>query len=429
MSERYVLLISHNYPPIQGAGVEPPLKFARYLADFDYPAVALTTGRYGALPTDTEARIYRAGDLLHELFRPLRRRRAQGVPQEEQYRVATIANRSLLGRLRDAVLMPDTKIGWLPAAVRLGRELIDRYRPALLYSTSPPETNHLVALALHRSSGLPWVADFRDGWLFEPPNAAARLRAPRRWAESRWEARTIAAASTILAATDPITHDFRARYPAAAGRIETLTNGYDHEEFAGLARRRAADGSFRLVYTGSLSASRQGTSAAALFDALARLFTSQPELPLRIHFVGDISAEEQAAAQTRGLGDRITFLPPVARREAHQHQLDADALLLVTAVGQRGVASLKLFDYIGAGVPILALAHDNAAAAIVQQYALGITAPPDDPAAIAAALAELMRRRQTDATWPGFAQAQADFEWHALAGRLAAIFDQAIANL
>ena len=427
MSERSVLVITHNYPPIQGAGVEPPLEFGRYLPEFGYRPLVLTTGRYGGLATDEAAHVYRAGDLLHDLFRPLRRRREQGVPQEAQYRVATIANRSPLGRLRDAVLMPDTKVGWLPAAVRLGRELIDRYQPSMIYSSSPPETNHLVGLSLHRSSGLPWVADFRDGWMFEPPNAPARLRAPRRWLEGRWEAHTVGSASRITAATDPITEDLRGRYPRAARRIETITNGYDRLEFAERSRQRGPDGTFLLIYTGSLSASRQGTTAGAIFDGLVRLAELRPDLTVRVSFVGNISDEEKAAARARGLADSVTFLPAVSQSEAHQYQLDADALLLVTAPGQRSVATLKLFDYIGAGVPILALAQDNAAADIVRGYGLGITVPPDDPAAVATALIDLILKQQAGTIWPGFARAQADFEWRKLTSRLAAAFDEAAA--
>ncbi|MFZ1627414.1 MAG: glycosyl transferase, partial [Anaerolineae bacterium] len=103
-------------------------------------------------------------------------------------------------------------------------------------------------------------------------------------------------------------------------------------------------------------------------------------------------------------------------------QLDADGLLLITAPGQRSVATLKLFDYIGAGVPILALAADNAAAAIVTQYGLGLTVAPDDAAAIQRTLHELAARQQAGAVWPGFAAAQLRFERRQLTGQLAAVF-------
>lgn len=413
-----ILFIVHDYPPIRTAGTERVLKFAQHLPAFGYRPLILTTARYGSLPDDLSNGIYRAGDLVHTLFSPWRRR-SRTLPAEAQVQIATVSSQSRLGRLRDQWMAPDTKLGWLLPAIRLGQELITQHRPALLFSSSPPETAHLIAQPLHRSSGLPWVADLRDGWLFEPPNPALRQASWRRWWEGRMERDVVGRAAAVVAATDPITADLRRRYPQAAAI--TITNGYDEAEFAGLERQRRPDGRFLLVYTGSLAASRAGTNPDAFFQALARHRQEQPATPLRVRIVGNISAAEQAAAQA--LGDLVEFLPAVSRRQAHQHQLDADALLLITAPGQRSVATLKLFEYIRAGAPILALADDNAAAAIVQADNLGLTVPPDDPAAIAAAIASLMQRCQGENCWPGFAKAQARYERRQLTAQLAACFD------
>ncbi len=419
-----ILLIVHDYPPIRTAGTERVLKFAQYLPDFGYQPLILTTARYGSLPDDQTQRVYRAGDLIHTLFSPLRR--GSERPATEQVHVATFASQSLLGRLRDQIMFPDTKLGWLLPAVRLGQQIIAQHRPSLLFSSSPPETAHLIARRLHHASGLPWVADLRDGWLFEPPNPALRQASWRRRWEGRMERDVIGQAASVIAATAPITDDLRTRYPHAAAKITTLTNGYDEAEFADLTRQRPPDGRFLLTYTGSFAASRAGTSADAFFQALALHRQQHPDTPLRVRIVGNISPAEQAAVHTLGLGDLVEFLPPVSRRQAHQHQLDADALLLITAPGQRSVATLKLFEYIRAGAPILALAHDNAAAAIVQADGLGVTAPPDDPIAIAAALHDLMQRCQEGERWPGFAAAQARYDRRQLTAQLATLFDMCL---
>ncbi len=423
-----ILIVVHDYPPITSTGAERMLKFARYLPDFGYTPVILTTGRYGSLAGDGDAHVFRANDLVHTLFSPLRRGRAAAVTQEAQFRVATVSGRSTLGRLRDQLMVPDTKMGWWWPAVRRGQQVIAQERPALLFSTSPPETAHLVAQRLQRRSGLPWVADLRDGWLFEPPNAILRAGTRRHALENRLERGVVTAAQAVVTATAPIAEDLRSRYPTAADRITTITNGYDAAEFAGLRRQRTADGTFLLVYTGALGSSRQGTSAEAFFAAVAQVVQRQPAQALRVHVVGDTKPAEWAAAYAHGLEDVVTFLPPVSRREAHQYQLDADALLLVTAAGQRSVATLKLFDYIGAGVPILALAADNAAAEIVTGYDLGITAAPDDPLAIMHAIEAMMADWRAGKTWPGFAAAQAQFERRALARALAQRFDQLLAT-
>ena len=417
-----VLIVVHDYPPIVSAGAERIVKFAQYLPAYGFQPLILTTGRYGERPTDAASQVHRAVDLVHTLFSGLRRRQTAGVAQEAQFRVATVGSQSLLGRVRDELMVPDTKLGWLLPAVRLGSRLIAQQRPALIFSTSPPETAHLVAQQLARRHRLPWVADLRDGWLFEPPNPAVRRAAWRRSLEQRLEASVMAAAQSVITATGPIAEDLRQRYAAAAGRIHTITNGFDAAEFADLQRQRPTDGVFRLVYTGALASSRQGTSAAAFFAGLAQFLQEQPAIPLQVIVIGDVSPAEQAAAANHGLTDVVSFRPAVPRREAHQAQSDADGLLLITAPGQRSVATLKLFDYIGAGIPILALAANNAAAAIVQQYDLGVTVAPDDPAAISHSLHEFVARHQLGNPWPGFAAAQQQFERRQLTRQLAALF-------
>jgi len=145
-----------------------------------------------------------------------------------------------------------------------------------------------------------------------------------------------------------------------------------------------------------------------------------------VRVVGHTSPAERAAVHAHGLEEIVDFIPPVSRREAHQHQLDADALLLITAAGQRSVATLKLFDYIGAGVPILALAKNNAAAEIVERYQLGHTAPANDVNAIQIALTKLIQDQRAGVTWPGFAAAQQRFNRYQLTGELACLFDRVI---
>jgi glycosyltransferase involved in cell wall biosynthesis len=51
----------------------------------------------------------------------------------------------------------------------------------------------------------------------------------------------------------------------------------------------------------------------------------------------------------------------------------------------------KVFEYFGARRPILALAHGNEAARVVEETATGWTVPPDDVEAIAVRLKQLLK--------------------------------------
>ncbi len=53
-------------------------------------------------------------------------------------------------------------MSWRWTAVAAGLKLIRHYQPAVLWSTYPIATAHQIGAILHRCSGLPWIADFRD---------------------------------------------------------------------------------------------------------------------------------------------------------------------------------------------------------------------------------------------------------------------------
>src|SRR5207245_3996049 len=68
-----------------------------------------------------------------------------------------------------SIFVPDVQlISWAPFAVRAAVRLHQRRGFDAVITTSPVESAHAVGLALSRRA-VPWVADLRDGWRFEPP--------------------------------------------------------------------------------------------------------------------------------------------------------------------------------------------------------------------------------------------------------------------
>ncbi len=360
---RTVLIVVHDYPPIYSAGTERVLKFSQHLPDFGYRPIILTTARYGGLSDDAEQKVFRAGDLVHTLFSPLRRRKVAGAAASDQVRIA-----------RDAP------------------------RPATRRRASAAD--HLQQLAARNRAPHRRQPCSRD--------RGALGRRPARWLAVRAARAGPSRKQRAPRAGRPHGARHGERYAGIIGRTATISNGYDAAGFAGLERQRPADGAFRLTYTGAFSGSSQGRSADSLFAAIAQV------------------AAADRLAERHGIAELVSFLPPVPRREAYQRQMDADALLLVTAPGVRSVATSKLYDYIGAGRPILALAEGNAAAETVRRFGLGVTVAPDNLAAIADGLRELMRRHAAGEGWPGFAEARRHFERRQLTESLARLFDEVL---
>lgn len=282
------------------------------------------------------------------------------------------------------VLVPDAFVlAWVPAALRLARSVIKERRVDCLITSSPFESVHLVGLGLGRRRPA-WLADFRDGWRFEdlrPPFPTRPQRALDGWLERR----VAQVADAVVGVTPLIADDLRARLGAEAAWIP---NGWDPDLDAEVeaAQAPAMPGQgVTLVHTGTLSGP-WGRDPAPLFDALARLAaTTGP--PIHLVLAGRLSPQDQrllARPELSGLVHHVGLLP---RATAAALQRRADALVLVTA--QEGEATGKLFEYLAAGRPIIALADRNVAARIVEETRTGIVVPPRDVDAIAAALRQV----------------------------------------
>ena len=140
-------------------------------------------------------------------------------------------SRGWLGRSRAAarqlVAFPDEHIGWLQGGVGTGLERLKQGDVNLIFSTSPPETAHLIASRLHRETGIPWVADFRDPWSF------SHLRPRSFWMDSFHrivERRTLRGASAVVTVSKPWLARLKQLYGPRTYRL--IPNGYDPEDQA-----------------------------------------------------------------------------------------------------------------------------------------------------------------------------------------------------
>jgi glycosyltransferase involved in cell wall biosynthesis len=378
-----VLLVSLYFPPAGGGGVQRTLKFATHL-----PALGIETH---VLAPDDPKWIHTDGDLPLPSQAWIHRARYVGPsgrrPAEELHGTEGLERVATQARLAfRRVLLPDENVTWnataIPAAIRIVRaEGID-----VVVTTSPPSSVHLLGAAVKRATGVRWVADLRDSLVAHQHRRAERLPARIKEGGEHVVARLVASqADAVVAVGEAIAEEVRGFGPK--GRLATITNGCDFDDFAGLEHRPSDR--FRLTHAGSFFGKRSprpflsALAQSGVEDAVAR-------------FVGDFRAADREWAEGLGLGDRLELVPFAPRRKALELQRDSEALLLLIpeAGGRgRGVLSGKVFEYLAARRPILAVVPpDGAAAELIRETGAGVVCPPEDVDAIAEALAGLHAR-------------------------------------
>jgi glycosyltransferase involved in cell wall biosynthesis len=247
---------------------------------------------------------------------------------------------------------------WGLTGRRAVRDAIARHRPDAIWATSPPVAAHLVMAGLELT--VPYVAELRDHWAGNPYYDAGGTLL------TRLESRPLAAAAAVVCVTPQAADRLRRLHPGLAPRV--LPNGFDP---ALLERRepRRPGRPATLVHAGALYG---GRTLAALHEALAA-----PALAGRVRL--DVFGPGTPAG-------------PVDAQTARERVAAADLALVVFTPGEETAVPGKLYEALALGKPVLALGGaDSAMAALLRELGQDAgLAPPDDPAAILAALERLL---------------------------------------
>lgn len=357
-------MVAWYFPPWGGAGVQRTLKHVKYLPQFGWQPVVLT----GPVP--------RAGlndpTLLEELDQApaVRRTSALLPPAALPWRVRHALTRWLL--------LSDEQAGWYPFALRAASDLIEHGSIDAVYTTSTPYTAHLIGLRLKQRFGLPWVADFRDPWA---DNVA--ILPPTDWHRQRirrWEQQVISAADRVTVVSEPMAQAFQAAYPQVTPqRFLPLPNGFDPDDFAHTEPAGRQPGRMGIVYSGSFYGQR---SSQPFLEALRTVLDrgDVPRSAVHVRLVGNVGQATVDQVKALALGDVVDVTGYVAHRQSVAYVLGADALLLMIAPGpgSAGVLTGKIFEYLAARRPILALTPPSAAADLILESRAGVVIDPDD---------------------------------------------------
>jgi glycosyltransferase involved in cell wall biosynthesis len=374
--------VTRHFPPGGGGGVQRPLKFASHLPALGIETHVLAPDVPGAedaeLELPTQAWIHRVRYVGPRAGRPSE----QLVAKQGLARVGTQA--ALLGR---RLLVPDENVPWSTIATPFAIRLVRRENIDVVLTTSPPPSLHLLGATVKRTTGAAWVADLRDPLTSHPHRRGYESRLARvKETTVGGVGRLVASqADAVVAASDPIAEEMRALEPK--GKVVTIANGCDFDDFSGLEHHTSDR--LRITHAGHFHGKRdpkpflRALAQSGLDDVIVR-------------FPGDFRAADREYAEALGLGDRLELLGEVSRRRSLELQRDSDVLLLlIPESGGRGKGVLtgKIYEYLAAERPILAVVPpDGAAAQLVRDTGAGVVVPSDDVDGMREALLDLHRR-------------------------------------
>ena len=397
---KHVLMIGRAYPPLNASGAHRPAKLAKYLPAFGWTPVVLCAGW---TPENSWGGFY--DPLLAarpDVCRTVR------VPYPAR-------PSSLVGRATDQLLpmvFPyRAPFGFTRRLLAAAEALVRRETFDALWSTYKPGLSHYVASRIARRHGVPWVADFRDiadqydlgVWRF-------RHEVRQEVLACRW-------ASAVATVSRPLADRLAARYPVP---VYVIPNGFDPDDFP-----PAPDGplaTFTISYFGAVYGER---NPRPLFEAIDRLAASNQVRfeDVQIRFYGSRADHVERMAQPYECRRIVECLPRLPHGEMVRAQQQSAVLLLLSHRTFPGLVTGKVFDYLGAGRPILDVPGGGVTGELLDETRAGIGV--GDPQEIAQVVHQWYEEWKATGTvaWRGVPRRIAAYSRKEQAGRLAQVFD------
>lgn len=365
-----VLIVSYLFPPFGGIGTLRIGKLAKYLSQFGWEPVVLTTRRTDisqTLPVEIdESKVIRTpyfylGQDLARWFGSHESASAQAVPKASFWSKAVNRFipliRVVMGgfyKLPIIGTIVSEPVGWYPYAVKTGLEILHKGDIDVIFSSSQPRVCHLIASHLHNKTKIPWVAEYRDLWV-DPYDNNSRFY---QFLETELEKRVMKKCRVLITVSE-----FTVKWLEAihSKSIAVIHNGFDEQDYS---ENVPLTSKFTLTFTGNIYVGKRDPTP--LFQAIGELQEegrlSPDDFGVRL-FGGSTLKTLLPIIESCNIAELVKVYDTIPFKESIRRQQESSALLLLewNNPHAKHVFSGKIFEYLGARRPILAIAYKGGA--------------------------------------------------------------------
>jgi glycosyltransferase involved in cell wall biosynthesis len=295
---------------------------------------------------------------------------------------------NLTRRLTRPILLPDTRILWVPPAFHAVQRFHRMHGLHALISTSRENSSHVLGWLASSRLRLPWIADFQDPWRFQwqPSQNVFSERALELMARA-----ILRSCSLATVVSWSLRSHLMREYGLDPSKVLVLTNGFEpknppeNPEGRQVSKRER----FLIVHTGSFYGRR---TPEVFLLAVKRFLGRNPSLrnEIEVRLIGEIQRDIATRLGSLLQAQWLRVLPRVPHAEALQEQSRADLLLLIPGEDAISLPG-KVFEYLAAGPPILTMTNPGSdTARLLNEAGGGFIVPPDDPNQAASILEKLI---------------------------------------
>ncbi|UCE18469.1 MAG: glycosyltransferase [Gemmatimonadota bacterium] len=326
-----VLILAYHFPPEGGPAVQRVLKFVKYLPRYDYCPLVLSAKHplktidptlVDDIPAQTS--LFQAKDwgayVPHDIKKFIKR-----------------------------MYIPDNQAMWKYTAVKKGIEIISRESVPLLFSSSPPHSVQVIAKEIAQRTGVPWIADFRDEWTFDPNFHSSSFKKT----QAEMEREVLHECSAITT----VQNNARENFCKTTDRkkIFVIRNGFDPDDFGAIEHRTQMNPErLILAYSGRFTVKSSPESFFQALDSVCNHDHTIKQL-IGIRIIGK-SGNKEWIKKYPILHEIAEFIPYQPHKKCLSMLNQADALLLLANnLKHADVLPAKMYEYFYLKKPIFAV--------------------------------------------------------------------------
>ncbi len=416
MNARNALIVAYYFPPMGLSGVQRVSKFVKYLPEHGIRPIVLTSAADSYYAFDDRLLEELPEDVLIYRTVPGKNSGKKKNKAFPNYFAQKIGRAAL-----QTVRRPDSKRPWMKEAIELGETIFRNNRIDVIFASAPPFTGFMVARELSKRYDVPYVADYRDVWIDNPFHF---------YATPFHKNYDVKLERDILTHCEKATVTFRHTKELMLKRyslldyndITILPHGYDPEDFERVSGIEPPPDKFVLTHSGLFQDDR---TPKYFLKALAEFLRKNPKAKSHVSaaFVGLMRKNHLKMIKKFGLDQVVDLVGYVSHEEAVRRLASSSVLWLT--LNDRVRSPGKLYEYFGAGKPIICCSPDGEIRKLAAESKAAVTVGPKDVAAIERAISslyELWKRKELPVPKREFVER---FDRRKLTGELAKILSHA----
>ncbi len=365
------------------SGVQRTQKFAKYLPDYDWKPLVLTTDSRDFYGYD-ESLLSEFKDVEIEIFRTKDHNPSK---KEKKIKIPSWTKQKIGRYIFGWIFFPDRFVKWKKKAEILAGKIIKEEAPDVILATAPPFTDFLLGQELATKYNIPFVVDYRDSWTsnefhyFPTPFHKKKVQ--------KAEGKILSQAKKVIVISRYAKELLLRQYKFLSyGDILIIPHGYDLEDFSAHSDAKPDTNMMTITHSGMFQDNRNPKYFMA---AMGEFLKENPDAKgkIRLRLVGAMRKSHLKLIKKYKLEDSVNPVGNVSHSQAVKYLLESDVLWLMLADRVRTPG--KLYEYFGARKTLLVTAPDGNMKDLAKKTGAAFTTNHDDLRAIKENIASLFK--------------------------------------